>query len=162
MSLSPRKVLVGLLACSLLLVAIGWGAVVLHLVPDLTSIPASIRRRVDMTGEATIPAWYSSLLLFAASSLLAVVALGDRDDRSSGRRETRTLFLVAAVLFVSGSLGVEVIGARVAESLGKETVLYTTLASVEEGLEMLGSSVFIYGLLLHLRAVAGGIRVRIE
>jgi hypothetical protein len=78
-------------------------------------------------------------------------------------RQTRRLFLISACLFVGGAVGFEMIGARLAESTGSSaTVPWVTLAAVEEGLEMLGSSVFVYALLTHLQRVAGGFRLTIE
>lgn len=228
MLVSPRSILTVLIACSLLIVAVGWTAGVLQLFPDVPTFPGMIRRRLDIDSEATIAAWYSSLLLFVASCLLAVAATAVPDRGRGGRRSwvvlsvvflllsmdeavalhemsgsilvrigiqggylyypwvifgglfiavlfvylvpwvrrlqlrTRNLFLLSAALFVGGALIVEMLGARVAESLGDRTVLYTTLAAVEDLLEMMGSSVFIYALLLHLRSAAGGIRIRIE
>ena len=62
---------------------------------------------------------------------------------------TRTLFLTAGFIFVSGAIGVEVFGAREADLHGTDTITYTVLYSVEEFLEMTGIVVFIYALMSH-------------
>jgi len=65
---------------------------------------------------------------------------------------TRSLFLIAGFIFVSGAIGVEVFGAREADLYGTDTITYTVLYTVEEFLEMTGIVVFIYALMSHQTA----------
>lgn len=63
-------------------------------------------------------------------------------------RNTRWWFAAAAVIFVSGAIGMEMIGGRHLESMGKhKDAIYYLFATVEESLEMSGLIVFAYGLL---------------
>jgi hypothetical protein len=60
----------------------------------------------------------------------------------------RTQFILSAVLFVGGSLGVELFEGIQDKWHGEHTPIYALLASIEEGMEMAGVIVFI-GALLH-------------
>jgi peptidoglycan/xylan/chitin deacetylase (PgdA/CDA1 family) len=66
-------------------------------------------------------------------------------------RRTRTLFFAAAVVFVGGALGVEMISANRAYRYGEEDFAYTLIISVEELLEMVGVVLFIHALLDYIR-----------
>ncbi|MFZ1701752.1 MAG: hypothetical protein WBO10_02440 [Pyrinomonadaceae bacterium] len=63
---------------------------------------------------------------------------------------TRYIFLFAGVLFLSGSLGIEMASASVSESYGEGVLAYMVLSTIEETCEMGGVILFIYGLLSYL------------
>lgn len=65
--------------------------------------------------------------------------------------KTKTLFLLAGIVYVSGALGMELIGGYLADSSGYNTV-YGMASSVEELLEMLGIVIFIHGLLSYIQS----------
>jgi len=71
---------------------------------------------------------------------------------------SRWLFAGAAVLFVGGALGVELIGSLHYQEYGKNLVYYALWATVEETLEFLGKILLIYALLDYMRQ-SGGVRV---
>ena len=62
---------------------------------------------------------------------------------------TRSIFILAAALYLGGAIGMELVDGRYRELHGTEMV-YHLLVAVEEGLEMTGAIVFIYGLLRYL------------
>lgn len=64
---------------------------------------------------------------------------------------TRTLFAIAAALYVGGAIVIEAISANVYSAAGGSNFLYLAIATVEELCEMLGVVVFIYALLDYLR-----------
>jgi len=66
-------------------------------------------------------------------------------------------FIMAGVIFLTGALGVEMLGAREADVYGYDTVIYGFLYSLEEMLEMLGVVLFIYALLSYLAQLQGGL-----
>ena len=72
----------------------------------------------------------------------------------------RRLFCLAGALFVTGSLGGEMIGSYWADLNGKENFVYTAIASLEELFEMLGVVVFIYALLSYISSELTEVRVR--
>jgi hypothetical protein len=60
---------------------------------------------------------------------------------------TRTLFVLAAAVFVAGGLGIEMVNAWLHDSVGTNTFAYVTMTVLEELLEMTGVLIFIYALL---------------
>lgn len=63
---------------------------------------------------------------------------------------TRLLFVTAAVLLVSGGVGVEVASGLYAASHGRNGLTYVLLVTLEESAEMAGAVVFDYALLCYL------------
>ncbi|MHA2254407.1 MAG: hypothetical protein ACXAD7_28965 [Candidatus Kariarchaeaceae archaeon] len=60
------------------------------------------------------------------------------------------LFLLSGATYVVGALGFEMYGARLVELGSSNTILYSILYTVEELLEMLGITIFIYTLLIYI------------
>ena len=77
--------------------------------------------------EANIPTLYSALL-----------------------RQITVLFVVSAVVFVAGAIGFELVDGRQYEAHGADDIVYAILYTCEESLEMLGTAIFIYALLLYI------------
>ena len=65
---------------------------------------------------------------------------------------TRYRFLLAAVIYLGGALGMESFSASVASSDGTRTLLYAMITTVEEVLEMVGVLIFIYALLSYMKS----------
>lgn len=98
---------------------------------------------------------YSGIFHFAwvvpGIVLVVVLAVFFRRFLSSLERTTRLAFLTAAILYVGGAIGLELLGGYVATSQGQTySVLYASITTVEEGLEMAGTIVFIWALLMHI------------
>ncbi|OUS26774.1 hypothetical protein A9Q99_16270 [Gammaproteobacteria bacterium 45_16_T64] len=60
------------------------------------------------------------------------------------------LFLLSGGIYVSGALGVELLGGRHVSLYGADNYGYALFCTVEETLEMVGISLFIYTLLRHM------------
>ena len=73
-------------------------------------------------------------------------------------RTTRYYFILAALLFLGGAIGVEMLSAW-EKDLNDYTILYYVLYSLEEFLEMIGVAVFIYALLKNLADESPVIRI---
>jgi len=58
-------------------------------------------------------------------------------------------FMAAAILYLSGALGFELLGANEASLHGPDTILYTVYSTIEESLEIFGV-IFLIKILLHL------------
>jgi hypothetical protein len=69
---------------------------------------------------------------------------------------TRRLFLIGGAVYVSGAIGVEMVGSSYDVTHGAHNLRYAAIAHCEEMLEMAGVLVFIYALLAYLRAVLVG------
>lgn len=68
---------------------------------------------------------------------------------------TRWRFIIAGSLFLSGTLGVEMLGGKYASVHGTENPGYVMWVTVEETLEMVGVALFIRALLLYIEASFG-------
>ncbi len=75
-------------------------------------------------------------------------------------RSTRLLIAIAFILFIGGSVGMEMLGAnyvsRINEGFGQQEhwqTVYTIYTGLEEFLEMTGIVVFIYALLEYIRII---------
>jgi hypothetical protein len=71
---------------------------------------------------------------------------------------TRRLFVISGLIYVSGALGVEMLGGRYASLHGDQNLGYALFVALEEGLEMTGIAVFLYALSSYM--AANGIEVR--
>lgn len=65
--------------------------------------------------------------------------------------KTKTLFVLAGMIYVFGALGMELVGGYIADNFGYGT-LYGMAATVEELMEMFGIVIFINGLLSYIRS----------
>ena len=76
-------------------------------------------------------------------------------------RTTRYYFILSALLFLGGAIGVDMLQGREAYlNIGSDkTILYCVLYSLEEFLEMIGVAVFIYALLKNLADESSVIRI---
>jgi hypothetical protein len=101
--------------------------------------------------------YYSWIILGA----LAVVASGVLFRRFIAGLPvpTRRRLIVAAIVFLSGALGVEALGGMFAEINGRNNLAYGLITTVEETCEMAGVALFIVALLEHLRDHAGVISI---
>jgi hypothetical protein len=64
--------------------------------------------------------------------------------------KTRLTFLMAAILYIGGAIGGELIGGYIDELHGKRNLPYIMIVTVEEGLEMAGVIVLIKALLVYI------------
>jgi hypothetical protein len=74
--------------------------------------------------------------------------------------KTRYSFLVAAIVYISGVIGFEMIGGYYAELYGKENLIYNFFVTIEESLEMIGIIVFIESLLEYIANNYYGVQLR--
>lgn len=73
-------------------------------------------------------------------------------------RRTRWLFLLAALLYVGGSIGLEMLSANLYDARNGPSLRYWFVAALEELGEMLGAVVFLFALLRYLRQEAPNVR----
>ncbi len=66
-------------------------------------------------------------------------------------KKTKIKFVVAAVVFVTGAAGFDIISANEAYENGTETILYSVLYTIEELMEMIGLVLFTTALLEVIR-----------
>ena len=74
--------------------------------------------------------------------------------------KTRIAFLIAAVLYLGGAIGFELIDGGYAETHGTDNPIYIILTTIEESLEMFGVVYFIRALLGYAADVFNGVEVQ--
>lgn len=74
---------------------------------------------------------------------------------------TRYAFVAAAVVYLGGAIGVELIEGQFRERQGNQNLTYNLIVSIEEGLEMTGVILFIYALLSYLADYHGELHFNI-
>lgn len=76
-------------------------------------------------------------------------------------RKTLILFLIAFIVFVSGAIGMELIGGPIDWQYGRDSPLYALVSTIEEVLEMSGVVIFIYALLAYITSEFDAIAIKI-
>ncbi|HRP54539.1 hypothetical protein [Agriterribacter sp.] len=61
-------------------------------------------------------------------------------------------FILSGIVYVTGAIGFEMVGAEIAESKGVTNISYALAASCEELLEMTGLIIFLHFILKHIRS----------
>lgn len=75
---------------------------------------------------------------------------------------SRRAFLQAGALYLTGAMGLELVSGRLDVDLGVQNALVLPLTTLEEGLEMVGLTLFIGALLAYLRGSLPGVRIGAE
>jgi hypothetical protein len=76
--------------------------------------------------------------------------------------KTRLTFLMAAILYLGGAIGCDLIEGRYAELHGAHNLTFNMIATVEEGLEMAGAILFIWALLVYIADNYQEVRFRFD
>lgn len=75
---------------------------------------------------------------------------------------TRRLFVIAAIVYIAGVIGTELVAGWYVELYGRNNLTYSFLAMLEEILEMTGVIVFVYALLDYMTVKVGEVRFRVR
>lgn len=70
---------------------------------------------------------------------------------------TKNLFFLSAIVFISGAIGVEMIGANYYDQFGNKNITYSLIVTVEEFLELSGLILFIYTLTSYIDRSLNGL-----
>ncbi len=76
--------------------------------------------------------------------------------------KTRLQFMIAAVIFLGGAVGFELIESKHSEIYGIDTVTYIILVTIEESLEMLGVIIFINALFTYIKETFGELQLQLD
>ncbi len=125
-----------------------------------TAIHEEVSTLLEDYMEATGPLYFLWVVPYGIATL--VLGLAYLKFVWELPKETRARFIMAGLIFLSGALGIEMLGAREADLHGYETVTYCALYTLEEMLEMLGIILFMYALLSHLAGETGRFSVVVE
>lgn len=103
-----------------------------------------IRTALNLGG----PLYFSWILL--GIPFFIIVALAYLPFLRHLPAHTRQIICMAAALYVGGAVGIEMVGGIQASARGMDNLTFVLLAHLEETMEMLGASLFLYAVLTHL------------
>lgn len=110
-----------------------------------------LRRALDVRGGALWFTWVVpgavAVVVFALLFAWFVMRLPPR---------TRYLLVAAGLTFVGGAIGIELVGGAYQAARGGESMAYQLIVTVEETLEMVGASLFVYALLDYIVMTSPG------
>jgi hypothetical protein len=115
-----------------------------------------VRSGLNLTGSfyyAWVIPYGAALLIFAAFYVRFLIVLP---------RRTAMSFVLAGALFVSGAIGLEMVGGSLASGLGTQNAGYVAVQTLEEMLEMVGILIFIHALLEYADQQFGGLRLDVS
>ena len=75
---------------------------------------------------------------------------------------TRRLFVVAAIVYIAGVIGTELVAGCYVELYGRNNLTYSFLAMLEETLELTGVILFVYAMLDYMTVNVGEVRFRVK
>ena len=76
--------------------------------------------------------------------------------------KTRSLLLLAGIVFVAGAIGMELVAGPHDAQFGRDNPVYSLYSTIEEVLEMSGIVIFIYALLSYITSDLNKIRITIS
>jgi hypothetical protein len=76
--------------------------------------------------------------------------------------QTRFHFILAAILYIGGALGMEMVGSYWTDLEGQQNLIYALMATLEEVMEMMGIIVLIYGLLTYIKREQDHLQINIK
>jgi hypothetical protein len=115
----------------------------------------TIHEAFHTTGIFTF-AWVIPATIFAVLVFVFFLGFLRRLDRRTSR-----FFVLGGALVVIGAAGLEMAAGLITERWGFYSVAHIAEQFVEEGIEMLGGLVFLYGVLDHLRRHVGIVRLEL-
>lgn len=113
---------------------------------------ASIHERLtpEMHRLGTFTGWLYHAWVIPAFTGVVILGLFFLKFIMSLPYKTRNQFIFAAILYIGGSLGMELLGSQYIYYQGKD-LNYALLTTIEETLEMFGVAYFIYALLCYIQ-----------
>lgn len=113
---------------------------------------AGFHERINQTAHFGGVLYYAWVIPFGA--LVVVIAILWLPLLAALPMPTRRRFVAAALLYVGGALGVELVLGAWASAHGPMNLTYRMIDAVEEGAEIAGASLFLWSLLAHRAALA--------
>ena len=114
-----------------------------------------------LLGDASLGIFYFAWVIPGIALILVLTLLFVRFLLGLPAK-TRLAFLTAAILYLGGSIGVELIEGAYAELHGTQNLTFSMIATVEESLEMAGLIIFIWALLVYFADNYKEVRFRFD
>jgi hypothetical protein len=94
--------------------------------------------------------------------IVAVIGCGYLRFLASLPTVTRMRFIMAAAIYLSGTIGMEMVGGWYDDRYGSNNITCQLLANIEELMEMSGIAIFIVALLEHIACNIGAIQIHVR
>ncbi len=127
---------------------------------ELVGLHEMVGSRLGGVGSTTGPFYYASTIF--TLTMVVLVGLSFFRFLLHLPRSSAMLFVAAGGLYVTGALGMEMIGGMVDQSVGTTGILYLAVTTLEETCEMAGVVLFIYALLHYLSTALHEPRLQIS
>jgi hypothetical protein len=117
-----------------------------------------LRGTLDIEGGPLFFAW-----VIPGAALVAVFGIAFLRFLGHLPRPTTRRLSAAGILFLSGAIGLELVGGAYSAVHGQLNMSYVLIATFEETLEMVGTAVLLYGLLAYILVILAdkGWRLRV-
>lgn len=76
-------------------------------------------------------------------------------------KTTRYLFIFSGMIYVTGAIGMEIFEGKINEQGGYMNFSYVLLVTVEESLEMLGLSIYIYAAVNYIKLSTQTVKIKL-
>lgn len=97
-----------------------------------------------------------------AAVIVAIIGISCLGFLRQLPRRTRNRFVLAGSIYVGGALGVEFGLGFWTDTVGSHNAIYGLIDWVEESMEMIGASLFLYSLLDHVAGASGGFELSLD
>lgn len=98
--------------------------------------------------------------LLPAAAAVSAVALAYTRFLLALPRRTSRLFVLSGAMYLGGSMGMEIVGARHISLWGLDNLVFVAIVTIEETLEMGGIALFLLAVVKYAASDIGVIRVR--
>ena len=94
-----------------------------------------------------------------ASILIVIFLIAFREFIIKLPKKTKKMFILAGAVYLSGALGMELLGGYLVDTSGFYTVKYAAVSTIEELLEMFGIVIFINALLSYIQSYLSMVQI---
>jgi hypothetical protein len=116
----------------------------------------------ELLGNLTAGTFYAAWWVIPGATIALVFGLSFLKFFLHLPSEIRLIVLLAAILYIGGAIGVELIGNLSVDRHGRENLTYNMIVTLEETLEMAGVITFARALLIYIETNYGEVRFRFE
>ena len=131
-----------------------WGTLALGFVIMAIDEFTELHENVGLLFKPLIGSYSHGFLYYSwvvpATALMIFLAIFYSSFLFKLPKTTRINFIIAAIIYITGLIGIEMLGGHYHELHGRENLTYSMISTLEESLEMLGLILFIRALLDYL------------
>jgi hypothetical protein len=116
----------------------------------------------DLADKLGLPGFLRPLWVIPATILVIIFISKYWRFTMKLPKTTRFYFILAAIVYIGGALGMEMIGGFYAEIAHQQSLGYALITVAEEVMEMVGIIIFSYGLLKYLQKYRETLQINLQ